>query len=419
MAESQLGVFFEDRLVGLLDRQPDGRLAFEYTSTWLADAASFPVSVSLPLAPGRNVGLPAHAFFANLLPEGQVRQAVVQKLGLSESNDFELLKAIGGDCAGALSVLPRLEAPPTDESAYEPLSDDRLAAMARRFSVLAEVAGGRRVRLSLAGAQDKLPVHVDARGRLGLPLGGSPSSHILKVPSRSYKHLPANEVLTTRLARALGLEAIDAELLRVGGVDVLLARRYDRRVTDGNVRRLHQEDLCQALGRMPSTKYEQEGGPTFAEAVEVVRQQSTEPLRDLQQLLRWLIFGTLVGNADGHGKNLSLLYEGPGAARLAPFYDLVCTHAYPQLDQELAMSVGGRQDPGQIGRAQWQRLAAEVGIGRRLVVDEVERMATRMPSVWEEVAEAHRVLHGETQAMQLIRRVIRRRCRHALERLRA
>jgi len=419
MPDSMLGVFFEDRLVGSLDRQPDGRLAFEYAATWLAGAASFSVSVSLPLAPGRNIDLAAPAFFANLLPEGQVRQALVRKLGLSESNDFALLKAIGGDCAGALSVVPGLQAPAADGPSYEPLSDDRLAAMARRFSVLAEVSGGQRLRLSLAGAQDKLPVYVDAEGRLGLPLGGSPSSHILKVPARSYKHLPANEVLTTQLARAVGLEAIDAELLSVDGVDVLLARRYDRRMTDGTLGRLHQEDLCQALGRMPSTKYEQEGGPTFAEAVEVVRKQSAEPLRDLQQLLRWLVFGTLVGNADGHGKNLSLLYERPGVARLAPFYDLVCTHAYPQLDHELAMSVGGRRDPGQIGRAQWQRLAAEVGIGRRLVLDEVERMATRMPSVWEEVVEAHRVLHGETPAMQLIRRVVRRRCRHALGRLRA
>ncbi len=192
----------------------------------------------------------------------------------SVSNDFGLLQALGGECAGALAILPESETPNWTQGSYEPLPDASLAGMARRF-----------------------------------------------------RHLPANELLTTRLARALSLSTVDVELLPVEGVELLLVRRYDRLVVDGAVRRLHQEDLCQALGVMPGTKYEQEGGPAFADALRVVRERSTEPLVDVQQLLRWIIFGLLAANADGHGRNLSLLYERRSRTRLAPFYDLVCTRA--------------------------------------------------------------------------------------------
>ena len=413
MAE-RLGVFFGDLPVGTLECQPDGRLAFEYARGWLLDPSSFPISASVPLAPGWASGWAAHAFFANLLPEGQVREAVARRLGLSVSNDFGLLKALGGECAGALAILPESEIPNLAQGSYEPLPDASLAGMARRFDVLAEVTGGRGLRLSLAGAQDKLPVYRDPAGLLCLPMHGAPSTHILKVPSRRFKHLPANELLTTRLARALSLSTVEMELLPVEGVELLLVRRYDRLVADGVVRRLHQEDVCQALGLMPGTKYEQEGGPAFADALRVVRERSTEPLVDVQQLLRWIIFGLLAGNADGHGKNLSLLYESRSRARLAPFYDLVCTRAYPSLDRHLAMGIGEQRDPARIGRNEWQRLAAGAGVGPRLVLSEVERLATELPAAFEAVAANHLAVHGETPAVQHLRRVIARQCRCAL-----
>jgi serine/threonine-protein kinase HipA len=410
----RLGVFFAVQRVGTLEREPDGPLAFEYAPGWLEDPGAFAVSVSLPRKAGRAVGGAAHAFFANLLPEGQVREAVARRLGLSVSSDFALLRALGAECAGALSILPEPETPGTEQGSYEPLSERALAQMARSYSVLAEAAAHRGARLSLAGAQDKLPVHRDAAGRLSLPLDGAPSTHILKVPSRRFKHLPANEVLVTSLARALSLPTVEAELIRVEGVPIALVNRYDRAVVAGRVVRLHQEDLCQALGRMPGAKYEQEGGPTFVDAFDLVRQTSAEPLADTRQLLRWLVFVVLAGNADAHAKNLSLLYARGAKARLAPFYDLVCTRAYPALDPFLAMGVAGQRDPGAVGRADWMSLAAAVGVGPRLVLAEVEEIAVRIPAAFEKVAAEHASRHGTTPIIDRIRQVVGKQCRRSL-----
>jgi serine/threonine-protein kinase HipA len=418
----ELLVFHQTSLVGRLRSLASGRVSFEYDAGWLDMEGSFAISMSLPLATGAREDTAAQAFFANLLPEGSVREAVARQLGLSASNDFAMLEAVGGECAGALTILP-VSAPRPNGSAgsYERLEPSAIAEMARRYSVLAEVTGTRGPRLSLAGAQDKLPVRLDDAGEVYLPLSGAPSTHILKVPSRDFKHLPANEVLTTELARALSLRTSHVELLRFGDVEVAVVQRYDRVVADlgETITRLHQEDLCQALGLLHSTKYEQEGGPTFAAVIDLVRRRSTEPLVDTRELIRWIAFVLLSGNADGHGKNLSLLYGPEGrTSRLAPFYDLVCTRAYPRIDRFLAMSIGGERDPGLIGRHHWEALARGVGVGRRLVLREVEEMAETMPTAFDLVSADHAATHGEIPAMQLIREAIRTQCRRSLQLLR-
>jgi serine/threonine-protein kinase HipA len=150
----------------------------------------------------------------------------------------------------------------------------------------------------------------------------------------------------------------------------------------------------------------------------IVRERSTAPLLDAQQLLRWIGFVLLAGNSDGHGKNLSLLYEGGARPRLAPFYDLVCTRVYPGLDRFLAMGIGGQHDPGRVGRLDWQRLASAVDVGPRLVLGEVERLANVMPAAFEEIAAAHQAAHGHSPAIQRIRRTIATQCRRSRQLLR-
>jgi serine/threonine-protein kinase HipA len=161
-----LGVWYGERRVGALLRQRSGGIRFTYAASWLEDPAGFAISVSLPLEASPSHPPAAHAFFANLLPEGRVREAVARQLGLSVDNDFAILEAIGGECAGALAVLPAEAHPAGGPSTYAPLPPEAIAAMARRASVLAEVSGGRGTRLSLAGAQDKLPVRRDPDGAL-------------------------------------------------------------------------------------------------------------------------------------------------------------------------------------------------------------------------------------------------------------
>lgn len=410
----RLHVFHRRRLVGTLDHQPDGRMAFAYAEVWLEAAGRFAISVSLPLASGPNRDPAAHAFFANLLPEGLVREAVARRLGLSATNDFALLAAIGGECAGALTVLPEAVDTTPESGAYEPLPEDFVSRLPGRSSVLAEMVARRGTRLSLAGAQDKLPVYLAPDGRLMLPMNGAPSTHILKVPSGRFKHLPANEVLTLRLARALSLDAAEANLVQVGGAACALVRRYDRTVRDGQVVRLHQEDLCQALGRMPSMKYQEEGGPGFQDAMQVVREHSASPLVDARRLLGWQAFNLLAGNSDGHGKNLSLLYGRDGGdTRLAPFYDLVCTRVYPGIDRRLAMGIGEQRDPGQVARRDVDRLAQASGIGSAFAADVFVRLAQAMPAAFDEVSKVFREAHGDSPIIARMADVIERQCRRS------
>ena len=401
-----------DAHVGDVDVDESERFAFTYAKEWLASAGSFPISLSLPFRdlPYREPA--AHAFFANLLPEGEVRTMVARRLGISVDNDFELLAAIGGECAGALTigVVP-------DESSYSSVSLDTLDRYAREGDSLAEVTGHHGVRLSLAGAQDKLAVLADERG-IHIPRGRAASSHILKFPNHAFAHLPMNEAFTASLAGRLGLPTCETKLWPLPGRPVLLVTRYDRYPSGtGQIRRLHQEDLCQALGISPRRKYESEGGPSFAQCYRLVVDHSTDPVADGMALLRWLAFNAVVGNADGHGKNLSMVRSDDGQLRLAPFYDLVCTAAYPRIDRHLAMPVGATSDAGQIRGADWEQLARDIAVAPRLMLGTVKTVAERAEQVARDVADEPGPLHGESPAFQMILPVIRKRSRRILRQL--
>ena len=405
----RLGVYFDRRPVGELTLDDSGRFTFVYVESWLAAADGFAISRSLPLATGSVEAGAGHAFFANLLPEGRVRQLVARRLGLTESNDFALLDALGGECAGAL-VIARSVPEPARPS-YRPIDEGELAARAGRGLVFAETSGAGGIRLSLAGAQDKLAVKVDG-GRILLPEGASPSTHILKFANRDYK--PENELLVTRLAAACGLPTVSAELTKIGSRRHLLIQRYDRIVDEaGDVRRLHQEDLCQALGVPPGRKYEEEGGPPFDQCFALVDEVSVEPALDTRALIRWLAFNAVVGNADGHAKNLSLLRTGR-SMRLAPFYDLLSTAVYPQIAPRLAMAVGGRSDAGQLRGREWRALAGTIGVGR-IVEETVRELAETLPERASTVVQETKQQYGRMPVAELLLRAIRRRSRRTRE----
>src|SRR5579863_1570657 len=346
----ELGVYFEGHSVGTVAVDGNGRFTFEYARSWASDTNAFAISRSLPLDGSAGQGNAGHAFFSNLLPEGHVRELVARRLGVSQGNDFALLDALGGECAGAL-VISR--SPPNSKTqSYEPINEKEIAGRASRGLAFAETSGVDGIRLSLAGAQDKLPVRVDGSTLL-LPEGDSPSTHILKFANPNYSGFPENELFVTRLAGLCRLPAVTAELRTIENNRHLLVKRYDRVVdADGTIHRLHQEDFCQALGVAPVRKYEKEGGPRFDQCFGLVDDASVEPALDTRELLRWLVFNLIVGNADGHAKNLSLLL-GPKGPRLAPFYDLLCTAIYPKVATRLAMSVHGNTDPGQISGKDW------------------------------------------------------------------
>ena len=400
-----LYVTCEARDVGELHRDADGNWTFRYAGEWLDEG--FVISLSLPLAETA-YGLEAERFFSNLLPEGLIRQHIARRLGISEDNDWELLAALGGDCAGALAVR---RSPGEEKADYRELPLDELHELAASpHPGLAQIAGGQ-LRLSLAGAQDKLPVRATETGAYSLPLGAAASTHIIKFAGRDFAHLTANEVLVTDIGGRLDLPVVNARLDARFDPPLCVVERYDRAVdADGTVRRIHQEDVCQALGLPYTRKYEVEGGPDIGAVNALIQAHSPDPIGDTRSLIRWLIFAVLAGNADAHAKNLSLLHDG-AAPRLAPFYDLLSTCVYPGLSRKLALSVAGRSDPGQIGHADWIRLGELLDVRPTYVIELAAEMTEALPVVVEESVAAFRETHGDLPVLQMVPPVLLRQTR--------
>jgi serine/threonine-protein kinase HipA len=408
-----LHVHFGQRTVGELTVAESDRIQFQYREDWIQAAGAFPISLSLPFDGSYSLRA-SHHYFANLLPEGNVREQICKSLGISRDNDFELLKAIGGECAGALVIATAMEPPSQAESPrFDAVEEEQLA----QWSVgtpdaFSKVTGQNEVRLSLAGAQDKLPVHLDGDQVL-IPVRGTPSTHILKFASPFYSHLPENETFMAMLGRAVGLPVVDVSLRQTRKARVAVIARYDRIVRDGTTQRLHQEDFCQALGIGPSHKYEKEGGPSLKQCAEILRRHAAFPLLDLNHLLQWALFNWLAGNADAHGKNLSLLYDQSGAPSLAPFYDLVCTRNYQNLSRFLAMEMGGTSDPDLVGTKHLQALATDLQLRPNRVLLAATTLLEKISEALDSTAASFVACFGESPIVERLPIVIRRQIRRA------
>jgi serine/threonine-protein kinase HipA len=195
-----------------------------------------------------------------------------------------------------------------------------------------------------------------------------PSNCLLKPEHERFEGLAVNEAFCMKVAAAAGNEAATTELLELDGIRCLYSERFDRTVdADGAIGRLHQEDMCQALGLLPTQKYEAEDGPSVASVIALLRRQRSSRIAlDVNAFVRAVLTGFLLGNSDAHGKNFSLLYDPATGVRLAPLYDLVSTAVYDDLTLRLAMAIGGEDDPSQVDLLCWERLGAESGLGGAL-----------------------------------------------------
>jgi serine/threonine-protein kinase HipA len=358
----RLAIWWDNELVGAFWLDQHGDPGFTYDSRWLADRTRRPISQSLPKRAEPFSRRETRPFFAGLLPDEGQREAVARSLGISERNDFRLLEALGGDVAGALTLWPEGEQPPASppSAALEALGDDEIIEILDVLPRRPMLAGRDGMRLSLAGAQPKLPVVV-VGGQIGLPKPGQPTTHILKPPIERFTATTENETFAMRLAAAVGLNVAAVEPRCIQGRKFILVERYDRETgAGGRVTRLHQEDFCQALGIVPEHKYASEGGPGFRQCFDLVRRACTTPALAVLRLIDAAIFNVILGNADAHGKNFSLLYAR-GGVELAPLYDLLCTVAYLELSAKFSMKVAGRARLDEFKADTWDEFAKEVG----------------------------------------------------------
>jgi serine/threonine-protein kinase HipA len=376
-----LDVYLRRDLVGNLMQDAHGELAFAYAASWLANQAAIPLSHSLPLRKERFNRHACKGFFAGVLPDQGKREIIAKNLGISPRNDFAMLEQIGGECAGAVTFIPAGENLPDRNYHYRPLTGKELGDILKELPKRPLMAGAGGIRLSLAGAQDKIAVHV-ASTQISVPLGGAPSTHIIKPAIERFAGLVFNEAFCMKLARAIGIPTASADVGRAGDIDYLIIQRYDRAVVKAStaapeyLERLHQEDFCQALGIDPDHKYQREGGPSLKQCFALLRKLSSVPVMDIQHLLDAVIFNFLIGNHDAHGKNFSLLYDAE--TRLAPLYDVVSTVGYPELDRKMAMKIGGEYVSDQVRPGHFERLADEAGLAKPLVKRRVREVAAAM-----------------------------------------
>jgi len=407
MADRTGIVLHRGRTVGSL-QEHDGRIHLRYDAGWRQ--FGFPISLSLPLA---EASLDAHPFFAGLLPEGRSRQRVCRQLRLPEDDDLGLLLAIGRDAAGALVVQP-WDAP-DEEEAPIPIHPDQLVD-------LVESQGQRlpagRPRFSLAGAQDKVAV-IRHGGAYFLPTAAEPSTHILKF--ETLRWVCFAEWVGHELARRIGLAVPTTTYATPGVADrpFLEVERYDRAVEHGPRYRVQQEDLTQALGLMPSAKYEQDGGPTLGDVAALLRRSTDDPIRDIGQLRDWQLLNYLIGNYDAHAKNLSLLYPTPhGPPRLAPFYDLICLEFLDRIgirfERALAFFVGAKSVPEEIGRDDWRAMAKAIGVPPRRLLDRLRTFADQLPELARQTRATFAARHGDNPVYDRFEEVIADRCRWTL-----
>lgn len=413
----QLTIWLFGTEIGALS-QIDGRLNFSYGSDWLNASYSIPLSQSLPLQAEAFDDRATRPFFAGLLPEGDQRKLIAQTLHVSRQNDFALLDGIGGECAGAVTLLEPGQMPQAQEKQdlVRWLDEGELLRLLDEMPKRPMLAGEEGLRLSLAGAQDKLPVVAEG-DHIGLPLFNSPSSHILKPAIAGVEGSVFNEGFCLALANALKLDTVKAEIRRISDRYYLLVERYDRQVTaDGRLMRLHQEDFCQALAVAPEYKYQNEGGPDLAQAFELLRRATRPSAPQILKLLDFVIFNAMVGNHDAHGKNFSLLYTTPGVV-LAPFYDVLSTAVYPNLTDKMAMKIGSKYRFSEIQARHWERFAAESGLSPAQVKKRILNVAGRLPGLAAKtVAIFEEKGHGHTILPQIMT-LIEQRCAQAIHNL--
>jgi serine/threonine-protein kinase HipA len=387
MKIEQLSVLLAGQVIGQLTRGSGRKLNFHYDEAWRSAQEAFPLSLSMPLAAASYEHRKISVYLWGLLPENPlVLDHWARQFQVSAADPFALLAVVGEDCPGAVQFA-RPERAATLLASRKPeveWLDD--AQIGERIRQLRSDHGAWRSpsdtgQFSLAGAQPKTALHCDGR-RYGVPAGRTPTTHILKPPLPDLAGHPENEHLCLGLARALGLPSASSSVQRFGGEVVIVVERYDRVRRGAQWQRIHQEDTCQALGVMPSAKYQSEGGPDAKQVIELLRTYSSRAREDIQTFTDALIFNWLIAGTDAHAKNYSILIGMGGQVRLAPLYDVASAYAYPRSDPhklKLAMKIGGSYRIRDIDRRRWQAFAREANVDEAALIDRAKAMAAAIP----------------------------------------
>ncbi len=392
-------------LIVLVNRQPagvlsqsNGRLTLEYNERWRLDAGSTPISMSLPLARTTHEDPQVRAFLWGLLPDNeQVIARWARTYHVSASNVFSLLSHVGEDCAGAIQFASprRAEQLLAGEGGVEWIDEQAISARLRtlRRDPTAWHMAATTGQFSLAGAQAKTALHFDPENeRWGDPWGTVPTTHILKPAIAGFDDHDLNEHLCLEAARHLGLRVATSRVTSFAGERAIVVSRYDRIRRGRETRRVHQEDMCQALGLLPASKYQNEGGPSPERIIELLRSAIREREYAADAVSRFvdaLVFNWVIAGTDAHAKNYSILLAGP-QVRFAPLYDIASTLPYedmylPRL--RMSMRIGGEYRLEGLAGRHWRRFAESNGLDQEVLMGRIDELTAQAPEAFAHAAD--------------------------------
>lgn len=390
-----LEVLLDSRHAGTIYRGASGALRFVYDERWRTASDAYPLSISMPLAAAEHGDGVVSAFLWGLLPDNERTLAHYGRLfGVSGRSAVALLGHIGADCAGAVQLLT-----PEAFDAFRTARagdgvewlDEHAVANELRSARQRGIAGTTAAtvgQFSLAGAQPKIALLHEV-GAWGRPTGRIPTTHILKPPSGDFHGVAENEHFCLELAGALQLGAARSRVMRFEDEIAIVVDRFDRERVGANYVRIHQEDMCQALGVMPTNKYQSEGGPGIPDIINLLRDYSSDSSGDISRFLRATALNWVIAATDAHAKNYALVHGPGGRLRLAPFYDILSYLPYADAKLhrvKLAMRIGTKYPVAAVSRTAWERLARDSGLGVNLVLGEADAVVSRLPAAVERVA---------------------------------
>lgn len=361
--------------VGTLGRTHRNRLVFQYEEGYV-EGRNPPLSTCMPTRIDAYGPKPTEAWFEGLLAEGHRRKHLARIVGAASIDTWALLRAAGAECAGAVQIIAPEH---RDSPGLFELDEELLARLLAEAPIEPLGTVHHAARISIAGAQEKLTLFRKPDGTWAVPIGGHPSSHILKPETELFPGLVENEHWCMEIARRAGLDAAKTKTEAVAGRKVLVVERYDRTTsTTGELQRVHQEDFAQALGRRH--KYQAEGGPSTYELFEVRG-------ADRNALFDRLMFAWLIGNCDAHAKNYSILEPGTANARLAPAYDMLSTEAYPDLAKTLGTAIGRAKTLDTVNRAAVEAMGQRIGFQSGEASQRLHELARRTQEAVESAKE--------------------------------
>ena len=389
----QLKVFLFDVLAGYLFTTSDRGIVFKYDEKYVNDNGQ-PLSLSLPLRYEEFSQRQCMPYFSGLLPEGSIKNRISEYLHISESSTIKFLQVLGGECSGTVSFYDSdsesrfaKKSWELSEENYLSLSEETFIDLIKESKNRPMLLGTKDLRLSLAGAQEKISLAF-FNNAWHIPKNGAPSTHILK-PTRTgnLSSIAENEFFCMNLAKKMNIPVPKSQLINLDSIPIFVCKRYDRNLNEDKmiIERIHQEDFCQALGIMNDIKYQADGGPSYKSCVDLIKNRFSNKIEQMNVLLRTMLFNYIIGNCDAHGKNFSLVYAN-SEILLSPLYDLVSTTVYPSLTTKMAMKLGSNYQIEKITKSDFLKQAEILEIKNRFWISLIEEFSKKLIPAFEDVS---------------------------------